>query len=289
MAFKLNGKSYSSKKHPMLEYIFKKYNPNNSTEQTHITFTLKDISEGYRSHGIAEPASISNTILDLTRKNTPISSRLPKSIYSLGYDLRKKTGRNENGENYAGEFVFVGVGNVIESWLSWPETFSDDCILTVSSSEIPSQILPYLRNDEGALFSVIDYCDILSKALRKKDNSIIRIQNPLKWQPNEIDGFYYGDSENNQGVLYPVEAKALTTEDDINLEQMMGAIKMMHMRYEKEDISLCPLAVRMVKNGIHLAIFENLAAGSDIKDLVCVKKIHIQFDPAIVAWDQINS
>ena len=284
MAFEINGKLYSSKKHPMLEYIFRKYNPNNLTDKSHIRFTLKDISEGYRSLGIPEPASISNTILDLTRKKRPISSRLPQSIYSLGYDLRKKTGINQEGESFAGEFVFVGIGIEIESWLSWPQDFPKDCEIEISSVTIPPQILRFIRNDEGALFSIIDYCDVLSKALNQPDESIYRIQNPLKWQPNEIDGFYYGENINGESILYPVEAKALTTGDDINLEQMLGAIKMMHHRYQNENVFLCPLAVRMIPNGIQLAVFENLKAGQEIDDLKCVKKLKILFNPKIVAW-----
>ena len=103
-----NGRAYSSKKHPMLEYIFNKYNPQQDTLQLEIHFTLDDVSEGYRAEGIKEPASISNTILDLTRKANHISSRLPSSIYDLGYDLKKKTGTAPNGGSYAGlSFLLV--------------------------------------------------------------------------------------------------------------------------------------------------------------------------------------
>jgi len=43
----------------------------------------------------------------------------------------------------------------------------------------------------------------------------------MKWQPNEIDGFYA--SQNGKDLdLYPVEAKALTTGDEINLDQLRG-------------------------------------------------------------------
>jgi hypothetical protein len=61
---------------------------------------LSDISEAYRACGIPEPASISNTILDLTRKNNGIQSRLSQSLIDLGYDLRKKTGPHSTGGNY---------------------------------------------------------------------------------------------------------------------------------------------------------------------------------------------
>jgi hypothetical protein len=137
MAYIHDGKSYQSKKHPVLEYIFQKYNPGRDVSKREIHFTLADISEGYSFVGIKEPSSISNTILDLTRKASKISSRLPESIYGLGYDLEKKTGAAPNGESYAGTFIFVGVGNEIQSWLEWPEEMQK---IPISSTDIPSDI-----------------------------------------------------------------------------------------------------------------------------------------------------
>jgi hypothetical protein len=283
MAYKHGDKSYSSKKHPILEYIFNKYNPERTTEIETIQFTLYDISEGYRACEIPEPASISNTILDLTRKKRPISSRLPESIYELGYDLRKKTGSNEHGKSFAGEFVFVGVGEIIDSWLSWPEIFEVENSFTISSSDIPSNVLPFLRNDEGALFSVIDYCDALSQIFDFGRNSILRVQNPLKWQPNEIDGFYIGQ-QHKEEILFPIEAKALTTGDDINLEQMLGAIRMLHLKYKTPNLFIQPLAVKMISNGINVAVFQKRVAGSNVEVLNCISKIKITFDPPILSW-----
>lgn len=192
-----NGKRYSSQKFPLLEYIFDKYNPTHDRSITNITFTLADIHEAYistdikkitgkKTTKIAEPASISNTILDLVRKDRGINSRLPVSIINLGYDLRKKTGPEEGINNYAGEFVFVGVGNALKSWLDWPSGIID---IPISSKPIPDFVRPYLRNDEGGLFSVLDYCDVLSMVLYNKPGIVFRVQHPLKWQPNEIDGF----------------------------------------------------------------------------------------------------
>ena len=283
MSYMHGGKKYSSKKHPMLEHIFFSKNPNGNTNEERIQFTLKDISNGYKACNIPEPASISNTILDLTRKRRPINSRLPESIYSLGYDLRKKTGDAGHGVNFAGEFVYVGIGNEIESWLSWPNSFPAKDRIVIDSSGIPNEIRKYIRNDEGALFSVIDYCDALSKVLGFKSNSVIRIQNPLKWQPNEVDGFYFGRIDGRE-VLYPVEAKALTTGDDINLEQMGGAMKMMCDRYSQFGVQIQPLAVKMVKNGIHLAIFNRLESGLTDNELICERRIEITLSPVIESW-----
>lgn len=87
MAFIYNGKTYRSKKFPLLEHIFSN-KTNQQTERIgeNITFTLRDISNAYKACGIPEPASISNTILDLTRQDRGIQSRLPQSIIDFGYD-----------------------------------------------------------------------------------------------------------------------------------------------------------------------------------------------------------
>ncbi len=178
MAFVYNGKTYHSKKFPMLEHIFfEKTNNGTVGIGNNITFTLKDVSDGYKACGINEPASISNTILDLTRQDRGINSRLPQSISSLGYDLKKKTGRSPEG-NYCGEFVYVGIGHVLHSWLVWDS--SKEVIVNVKNT-IPANVLKFLSNDEGALFSAMDYCDVLSYAIFHTPNRIMRVQNPMKW------------------------------------------------------------------------------------------------------------
>lgn len=271
---------YSSKKHPILEYIFNKYNPNGDTTQEEIHFTLSDITEGYSAEGINKPASISNTILDLVRKKRPISSRLPASIYNLGYDLRKKTGNVKLGENYAGTFVFVGVGNEIQSWLKWSDTPET---LEISSDGIPSKIRNLIRNDESGLFSVIDYCDVFSLALYNGNYQVMRVQNPMKWQPNEIDGFYYGDID-GVDTFFPVEAKALTTGDDINLDQLKGGVITILSKLELPNAEIVPLAVQMVENGIRIAVFNECRTGQTDYEPQPVSFIKVSFNPVIVSW-----
>jgi len=280
MAFVSNGVTYSSKKHPMLEYIFKKYNPHGDISKTHIDFTLKDISDGYKALQIPEPASISNTILDLTRKNNSVSSRLPQSIHSLGYDLVKKTGKNSEGISFAGSFIFVGVGNEIQSWLVWPEEIET---IKLDSSDLPTNVRPFIRNDEGALFSVIDYCDVFSKILFKDGTKVLRVQNPMKWQPNEIDGFYYSNQDGAETV-YPVEAKALTTADDINLVQLKGGVLTILGKLTFKSLRVTPLAVQMVSNGIRIAIFNSAYVG-DVDYFPTVDRVlKVEFYPPITTW-----
>jgi len=275
------GKKYQSKKHPVLEYIFNKYNPDKNISQEIITFTLKDISEGYRACGISEPASISNTILDLVRQERSIESRLPQSIYKLGYDLRKRTGPSPNGYNYAGEFVYVGVGNVIQSWLVWPS--QADKQMNLSSILLPVEIRPYLRNDEGALFSVIDYCDVLSQILYGQQNIVMRVQNPMKWQPNEIDGFYFAKI-NNEKIVFPIEAKALTTGDDVNLEQLQGGLNVVLEKYTDTNLWVQPLAIKMIKNGLQVAVFKKCKIGQIGCKIELEKTISVTFVPPIESW-----
>lgn len=279
------GRKYSSQKHPVLEYIFNKYNPRHEIIEV-IPFTLKDISEGYAHCNryeptIKEPASISNTILDLTRKKNDISSRLPYSIYSLGYDIRKKTGVNANGDNLAGEFVHVGVGNEISSWFSFPDENNYDETIIIDSLNIPNITRTFIRRDEGAMFSAMDYCDIMTKLIGEKT---YRIQHPLKFQPNEVDGFYGCQHSNGEITLFPIEAKALTTHDDINLEQMLGAIKMLHKKYSAYKVYLQPIGARMTNNGICFAFFERIKAKDEIDAMNCVKTIKVLFRPSLPSW-----
>lgn len=270
------GIKYSSKKHPILEYIFKKYfNEKGKVEK--IIFYLSDISDGYRKCGISEPVSISNTILDLCRQDRGINSRVPKSISDLGYDLRKKTGQDADGRKYAGEFVLVGVGNALKSWLEWPPE-SEMQIVTVDSSPIPEIVHDLIRPDEGGLFSIIDYSSVFTETL--DSGNVFRIQNPMKWQPNEIDGFYCSYS-NKEITIFPVEAKALTTGDEINLDQLQGGYRTVCKHIKKIGLKadIQQIAIKMIKNGILIAKFEK-----NENPEVPKKVIKVIFDPIIKNW-----
>lgn len=278
MTFIYNGTEYGSKKFPVLEVIFNKYYDQDSPNQN-IIFTLEDITEAYDECRIAKPASISNTILDLTRKDRGIHSRLPQSIIDLGYDLRKKTGKSEIG-NLAGEFVFVGCGNVLNSWLVFPAT-PDETIEIENTVPSLIQDQDLLANDEAALFSVIDYCDILTKVIYSNDINegyqVIRVQNPKKWQPNEIDGLYI---DINDETLYPCEAKALTTNDDINLEQMWGGYNTVLSKIPNKTIK--PLALVMRNYGLDVGF---LAPNQSNNFLVLEKYVRVNISPTIPSWN----
>jgi len=273
MSYEHKGRVYRSFKHPMLEYIFNTITKS-GTEGIgyNHSFTLADISSAYRALNIKEPASISNTILDLTRQDRGINSRLPESIIEFGYDLRKKT-----GNNFAGEFVYVGMGNAISSWYLWD---IEPDYEVVCKNTIPEKIKPYLGRDEGALFSVIDYCDVLSYSLGDGiPQSIIRVQNPMKWQPNEIDGLYHSNI-NGVETLYPIEAKALSTGDHINLEQMLGAYNTAVSKLG--DVEIVPLGIKMISNGMNIGVFK-MAEGA----LSLHRFISVKFEPEIEAWTSI--
>src|SRR5579875_1335500 len=270
-----------SYKFPMLQYIFDKYTEKGTKglTQSH-AFTFQECK-------VDRPISTSNFVLDLTRQDRGIESRLPASIIKYGYDLRKKTGRvpGTRGVNYNGEFVYVGVGNTLHSWHHWSEKADVEITL---DNKVPGEITMLLANgeallgrDEGALFSVIDYCDVLSFALHGKDQpgSVIRVQAPKKWQPNEIDGLYY--SSKNGPTLYPTEAKALTTGDQLNLEQMLGALNTIRERIP--DIKIVPLGIQMIDNGMRIGIFRETNNPYETY-LEIVSDIVVTFVPPIIPW-----
>ena len=245
--------------------------------QENICFYLSDISEGYKSCGISEPVSISNTILDLTRQDRGIDSRVPQSISSLGYDLRKKTGADSSGKKYAGEFVFVGIGECLKSWLIWPDEIKE---IIIDSSKLPTLVASLIRPDEGGLFSVIDYLDVFSQILHDGKRTVHRVQNPMKWQPNEIDGFYVAQNVDDVD-LYPVEAKALTTGDEINLDQLRGgyATVLEQMRRLGLKANVQSVAVKMIENGIDIALFPLNEVPEKPE-----KCFRVKFSPIISNW-----
>lgn len=275
----------------VLEYMFKQKTKNGTTNiGKDIHFTLKEVGEGIIATGGTPPTSWSNFVLDLTRKKNTISQRLPEYVINYGYDLRKKTGPvpGNTKDNYCGTFVYRGFdkdGNTIpiQDWLEWGVP---DRVITVHN-KVPPLVQRFISNDEASLFSVIDYCDILSTVLNQK---VYRVQSPMKWQPNEIDGYYVAETARNIFV-YPVEAKAVSTADDINLVQINGQYNVFIEKYKRNSFSLIvrPIAARMEKDGMLLAIMEhnpmydpkqNREANMfNIVDIVKVK-----LNPPLAAW-----
>lgn len=278
-----------SYKFPMLQYIFDKYTAQGTKETTrNHAFTFQDLDEAFKACKFDRPISTSNFVLDLTRQDRGIESRLPHSIIKYGYDLRKKTGRvpESKNVNYNGEFVFVGIGNTLHSWHHWSQTANSEIII---ANKVPGEIMALLPGkdeallgrDEGALFSVIDYCDVLSIALYGKDQqgSVIRVQSPKKWQPNEIDGLYY--SVKDTPTLYPVEAKALSTGDQLNLEQMLGGLNT--IREKIPNVKIVPLGIQMIENGMRIGTFKETSKQYETL-LEIVSDIKVTFDPPIIPW-----
>lgn len=225
-----------------------------------IDFTLREIGEGIIATGGKAPTSWSNFVLDLTRRKNTIEQRLPPEIIAYGYDLRKKTGQvpGTTQEKYCGTFVYRGKdenGNTIplQDWLEWG---TPDRTIHIKNL-VPELVQKFISNDEASLFSVIGYCNILSQVLKQ---DVHLVQSPMKWQPNEIDGYYVAQTPRNTFV-YPVEAKAVSTSDDINLVQLNGQYNTFIKKYTRSDFALIvrPIAAKMEKDGMLLAILEHNA------------------------------
>ena len=277
-------------KHRVLEYIFNQRTLNGTIRiGSDIDFTLSEVGKGIIATGGVAPTSWSNFVLDLTRKKNSIEQRLPASVIKYGYDLRKKTG-NVPGtkERYCGTFVYRGFdkdGNTIpiQDWLEWGKP---DRTIKIKNS-IPPLVLKFLSNDEASLFSVIDYCDVLSIVLNQK---IERVQSPMKWQPNEIDGYYI--SQDNRNVyVYPVEAKAISTEDDINLVQINGQYETFIKKYTRNNFNLVvrPIAAKMEETGMLLAVLEHNALYNPVLNKAAsmfniIEIVRVTLDIPIPAW-----
>lgn len=277
-------------KHNVLLHIFNTKVAEGSRIGDDIHFTLADVNNGITATGGTKPASISNFVLDLTRKKNPITSRLPQHIIDYGYDLRKKTGRvpGSDSDNYCGTFVYRGkdeYGNTIpiQDWLEWDEP---ERTITVTNI-VPDIVQQFISDDEASLFSVMDYCNVLSTVF---GTTIHRVQSPMKWQPNEIDGYYVGRRGRNI-VVYPVEAKAISTGDDINLVQMYGQYKTFISKYSRDDLSLVvrPIAAKMEETGMLLALLEvnplyNTTGNRDANMFNITEVVRVVLDPPISNW-----
>jgi len=253
------AKNKTYDKFSVLRYLFMLKTNNGTTHiGEDIDFTLEEVGIGIRKTGGIAPTSWSNFVLDLTRKKNTIYQRLPLEIIQFGYDLRKKTGRvpGNTKENFCGTFVYRGFdsnGNTIpiQDWLEWGDPDRE----IVIKNNVPALVQKFISNDEASLFSVIDYCDILSSVL---GHTVYRVQSPMKWQPNEIDGYYV--SQNTRNIfVYPVEAKAISTNDDINIVQINGQYMTFIEKYTRNSFSLIvrPIAAKMKNYGMLLAIMEH--------------------------------
>jgi hypothetical protein len=272
-----NGKRYRSYKHPILEYIFNKVVENSPVPPDEIPFTYENIRQAMAALQIKRDsqASISNFVIDLLRKANTIEQRVPDTISQQGYDLDRMPERKVR-EGYAGRLVRIEL-KARDPWIIWQEIPDEDVITVLNT--VPESVKPYLGNDEGALLSVMDYCDILSQALNDAPGTIKRVQHPKKWQPGEVDGLYFCDAE-EPGILYPVEAKALSTGDSVNRAQIEGAYQT--IKNKISDTKIIPLAVQMIPEGMFIAVFEETPEGS----LVITRSLKVKIEPPIQSWQK---
>ena len=154
-------------------------------------------------------------------------------------------------------------------------------------NRVPELVRQFISNDEASLFSVIDYCDILSIIL---DQDVYRVQSPMKWQPNEIDGYYIARNARNIFV-YPVEAKAASTADDINLVQINGQYNTFIEKYTKNDFNLVvrPIAAKMESTGMLLAILEHNplydpVLNGEASMFNIIEVVRVKLDRPLDAW-----
>ncbi len=269
-------------KQSILEEIFKSKFLGDASKQIEIPIYFEDIRDAGEKLGMELPVSYSNFVLDLCRKNRGIQKRVPKVVVDCGYDLKKATGSEPNSlRKLVGKFMYVGVGNEIQSWISWPEP---RLIIEVDSSGLHPTVRKLLRKDEAAMFSMIDFLDLLTIATENAHGSVHRLQSPMKWQPNEIDGMYFSEDESGL-IFFPVEAKALTTKDEINVDQLAGGFRTVKSQVQKiglsEEFQIQSVAALMTVNGIRFAFFPTNIEPDAFVDF---DFIEVKFDPPLDAW-----
>lgn len=273
--FELNGKRYRSYKHPILEYILDKALEQAQNHPDEILFTYEDIRQAMTALGIVrnKQASLSNFVIDLLRRANTHEQRVPSSVWERGYDLARVPDRAVR-QGIVGRLIRKEL-RPKDPWIVWSEITEANTI-TVTNN-VPIQVRPFLGNDEGALLSVMDYCDVLSLSVNGAPHTILRVQHPKKWQPGEVDGLYFSDYQ-DVPTLYPVEAKALSTNDNVNLEQVQGSYNTIVSKIK--NIKIAPLAVQMIPDGMYIATFEATETG----ELIISSYLRVKIDPPIDTW-----
>jgi hypothetical protein len=278
MVYVLHGVTYRSYKHPILEYIFQSKTNMAAVLPDEIIFTYEDIRQAMAALGMQrdKQASLSNFVIDLTRQAASHESRVPASIWEAGYDLDRVIER-EVRQNIAGRLIRKELKSP-DPWIVWQIDTLEQIVIP---NGVPEEVRPYLGRDEGALLSVLDYCDTLSLALHKQKDTIKRVQHPKKWQPGEVDGLYFSNHEGN-ATLYPVEAKALSTGDSVNLAQIQGAYKTILKKIT--DVEIIPLAIQMIPSGMYIAVFE--AEDREAARLIVTRSLQVTIEPVLEAWQK---
>lgn len=85
-------------------------------------------------------------------------------------------------------------------------------------------------------------------------------------------------------TLYPVEAKALSTGDSVNLAQVQAAYTTISNKIP--DIEIIPLAVQMIPEGMYVAIFED--SDSTTNELIITRYLKVVISPSIPSWQIIR-
>ena len=78
-------------------------------------------------------------------------------------------------------------------------------------------------------------------------------------------------------IIYPVEAKAVSTGDDINLEQMLGQYNTITAKMP--GVKIVPLAARMKPYGVDIDVIKY-----NVYELVPIDYIKVQIQQTISAW-----
>lgn len=88
----------------------------------------------------------------------------------------------------------------------------------------------------------------------------------------------------NITTLFPVEAKSLATEDDINLDQILGGAQTASVYFRNVHAHVVPLAVQMISNGLRVAIFKAHDSTQYPDSVDLEKAVQVTFNPPIFAW-----
>jgi len=259
----IDPRNYRSYKPPvLLRIFFRKFNPDDPKDI--IPAPIIEVIQTIEEFGLRRPGNIHNCFKDIVR-NGKMPATL-KPITDLNYEIRQVDG--------GGEFINSDredLRDVIDL-PSMPAKI-------LNSSTIPPNVFDLIRTDEGGILSAIDYSNLLDDGFGA---DVLKIQAPVKVQPNEIDGTYFCIL-NDRRVLLSVEVKSKGP--DVLLKyQLFGGAKQAQKHFGMSVDVVLPVGIKLEKdNSVFVVVFPEITEADPwpVVDYI----LRYELEPVPTSWD----
>ncbi len=235
----IDPSQFKGYKGPVLRRIFfRKYDHKNP--QDIIPAPILEVIDTIEEFGLKRPGNIHNCFKDIVRNGKMHRDLGP--IVDLNYEIRQV--------DRGGEFINSDRED-LRDIIDLPE---DQKIIKVNSASIPAQVIGLIRTDEGGILSAVEYSEILNQMTKCK---VLKVQSPIKVQPNEIDGgFLY--EQNGKRIFLSIEVKSKGS--DVLLKyQLFGGAKQAQSNFGELIDKVIPIGIKLERdNSIYIVRFPEI-------------------------------